>query len=98
MLIDGSADKTAEANVQTSESRMIRSNRDLRRPVFLFATLLKTHPMTAIVIPMELAATECGANATYNNRPSMMSLWPSCAKELELGSDPAKCIVNEISS
>jgi hypothetical protein len=73
ILKEGSADKTADANVQRSERRITRSNRDLHRPVLLFATLLKIQPMIAIATPMELAATECGAKATYSKSPSMLS-------------------------
>src|ERR1043166_5503241 len=88
--MEGSVDKTAEAKVQRSERKMMRSNFDPVKPVFLVAILRKIQPRIAIAIPITLAATECGANTTYNKSPRKMSFWLNCANKPWLESDLSK--------
>jgi hypothetical protein len=58
ILIEGSVEKIAEAKVQRSNRKTIRSNPDLRKPACRVAIVRKIQPKMAIPMPIALAATE----------------------------------------
>jgi hypothetical protein len=58
----------------------------------------KIQPRIAIPMPIALAATECGAKATYKNSPRKVSFWLNRANEPWLESDLSKCVLNELES
>ena len=56
--MDGSCERNEEKAVQTSDSKMTRSNRDRLNPRLLRRTDLMIQPMPAMATPITLAATE----------------------------------------
>jgi hypothetical protein len=58
MLMRGSSESRAEAAVQSSESRIMKSNFERLSPRLRVLSVLINHPNPATPTPMALAATE----------------------------------------